>query len=271
MAKKESTTSGQVAPTAPSLPPFPAFSQTPLGQRMAMMSSGADGSLPVWANGGNLTNFDPGAVPLSTTPPTSSAPSPYGPVPPAASTPREQAAPAVSTGQSPWAAANPLARPGEPPRLGDDIRSDIFRQIYRTGKRSDTPAGPMLMNIGKPSVPQADPLAALNPATEPESPPRYLDASGNTAPPAGNILPSNSYGAGPSSGPAGAVRGAGPAGRLAARMRTGGGQGQMAPPGVAGTTPRGPQFSQLPAPRGPNRTGQRRSTTTPRRSLLRRP
>jgi hypothetical protein len=271
MAKKESTTSGQVAPTAPSLPPFPAFSQTPLGQRMAMMSQGVDGSLPVWANGGNLTNFDPGAAPLSTTPATSAAPSPYGSaLPPVTSAPREQAAPALSTEQSPWAAANPLARPGEPPRLGDDIRSDIFRQIYRTGKRSDTPAGPMLMNIGKPSVPQADPLAALNPIAEPESPPRYLDASGNTAPPAGNIVPNTGYGVGPQSAQ-GTGRAFGPAGRLAARMKTGGGQGQMAPPGVAGTTPRGPQFSQLPAPRGPNRTGQRRSTTTPRRSLLRRP
>ncbi len=267
MAKKneESTTEGQ-APAAPMPAPYPAFNQTPLGQRMAQMNMGADGSVPVWANPAmtpytnNPTPFGPG-VPAST---------PFGGTPPATlpgatpptKVPSAEPAPESAMGASPWAAANPLAGPGEAPRLGDDIRTDIFRQIYRTGKRSDTPAGGMLMNIGKPPVPESDPLAGLGQAPETKPDPFYLDSAGNKNPPSGGIAPDMTPqppSAVPTSG-----RRAGPAGRFAAKFGALNGLSQRAGAPVAQQSLRGnvgPAFQNI----------QRRDPSTPSRGTRTKP
>lgn len=252
MAKKETTTdgqSGQEAPVAPALPPFPAFSQTPLGQRMALMASNPDTS-PVWMNTPtSYSNIGPIPNLLTST----GTVSPYTAPPPTPNFASSKESPTptptgTAPAQSPWAAANPLARPEGPPRFGDDIRSDIFRQIYRTGKHADNAAGAMLMNVGKPPLPDANPLGPTE-ETAPE-PPRYLDNAGNTSPPQLNISGNNSYGA-PPQAQATPGYGGGPAGRLARRMGSGGqGANALAPMRALGMGPAG-THQPMPPAQGP--------------------
>lgn len=256
MAKnKETTTDGQAGAEAPALPPQPPTFLTPALQRLADAATGIDGA-PIWSTS---TSYSDNPFFLSHVAqqgyggPAAPAAYPPAPTPPPTASPPSPKTATAPLASSPWAAANPLARPDAPPRFGDDLRSDIFRQIYRTGKHNDTAAGAMLMNIGKPPVPATDPLAGLGgPVKETPEPPRYLDNSGNTTPPAENMNLSTTYGAPQApqaSGPSG--RGVGPGGRLAARMQGRGGQG-MTPmnggPTALQPSPRahGPAFAPMP-------------------------
>jgi len=63
-------------------------------------------------------------------------------------------------------AMNPIAG-GD--MFGSDVRKPIFRQLYRTGKQVGGAAGEALMNVGKPTIPEADPFAKP-PAEEPPRP-----------------------------------------------------------------------------------------------------
>lgn len=84
-----------------------------------------------------------------------------------------------------WGAANPKfgANSAGGPGGGsqDGIRSDIFKQFYRSGKRSGNEA---LMNIGKPPMEPRPPLELpVPPWEQPVEEPFYLEAPQSATPP----------------------------------------------------------------------------------------
>lgn len=273
MAKEKDTTETGKAPATPPMPPaYPSFLETPMGQRLAQMQMSTSGELPLWAKNAPMTAYSNNSVfpnLLSQTGqqfPGSPAPMP-GPLSSPAPRPMKEA-PIPNPTPLGESSAVPVAGMGS---LGDDIRSDISRQIYRTGKRSDTPAGPALMNIGRPEQRPVDPLASLNQASDTESvPPRYLDSSGNTSPPSGNIVPGNSYGS--PTAPSPTPSRAGPAGRLAERM-----QGRQGPMGAVGANVqerppmRGPAFAPIQRRVGSSPVKSRTTRPAPPRRTLRPP
>lgn len=84
-----------------------------------------------------------------------------------------------------WGAANPKfganAAGGPGGGSQDAIRSDIFKQIYKSGKQSGNEA---LMNIGKPPMEPRPPMEMPPlPGQEPEEEPFFLSAPPSAAPP----------------------------------------------------------------------------------------
>lgn len=84
-----------------------------------------------------------------------------------------------------WATANPKfganAAGGPGGGSQDAIRSDIFKQLYKSGKQSGNEA---LMNIGKPPMEPRPPLEMpVPPWEQPAEEPFYLEAPKSAAPP----------------------------------------------------------------------------------------